>query len=222
MINDMKLGIKVMRYGHGLKMNIILGAFFMVIGLAITILDLGGSVNNISGTIYLMCVCMLPAQVIASFNVSNMALASPVRKKLQTAIPAVITCGSMLVLYLVEDLLILIIACIYPDKLPYACKTLVMVIAYAVIMMIYLPICYKYMVAGVFIFVIIFVSFAAYGMIYMDFAFFEKGISSYALISIAGLPIIVLGGFLQYLISILVYKAPMSKYAQNVWLRKEL
>lgn len=222
MINDMKLGIKVMRYGHGLKMNIILGAFFMVIGLAMVVFNMRTDPQNIIGVLYIMFVSLLPFQILGSFNVSNMALASPVRKKLQTTIPATITCSCMLVMYIVEDLLIGIMACIYPDKFPYACKMVVMMIASAVFMMIYLPICNKYMVAGAIVFLILFTSFIPYVMLDMDFAFFEKGMSSFVLISAAGLPLMILGGFLQYLVSLLVYKAPMSKYSQNVWLRKEL
>lgn len=45
---------------------------------------------------------------------------------------------------------------------------------------------------------------------------------AYLQVSALGLLLVVLGGFLQYLLSLLVYKAPISKMAQSATLRREL
>lgn len=216
MINDLKLGIKIMRYGYGLKTNIILGLVFLACGVLLTIIN-----YNALGGIYMLCAGMMPVQVISSVGMSNMALASPCRKRLLTAIPTVIMCGGIIAGYIVEDLLVLALACIYPDRFPSACAVMEMTIVSAVLIMIYFPISYKYMLASI-MFILVFTGVIIYGSFAMDFSFFDKGISSFALISAAGLPIIAAGGFLQYLVSLLVYKAPISKYSQNTFLRKDL
>ena len=51
---------------------------------------------------------------------------------------------------------------------------------------------------------------------------FGQGLGGVALTALTGIGIVVLGGFLQYLISLLVYRAPMSKMAQAAPLRREL
>lgn len=225
MINDIKLGIKIMRYGHGLVFNIILGVWFLVIGIAVIILSMSGSLINWSGGCFAIAAALIPIQIIFSLNTSNMVLSSPIRKKMQTIVPTVITCISTIVMYLAVDLLILAMVLINPDSIPIACSLVALQIVFAVFFMIYIPICYKYMVAAIIIGIIIWVCVINSIMLMPDvntFSFFNKGISSFLLISALGLPSIVAGGFLQYLLSLLFYKAPVSKYSQNIYLRKEL
>ncbi|MDE6749350.1 MAG: hypothetical protein K2K21_09885 [Lachnospiraceae bacterium] len=225
MINDIKLGIKIMRYGHGLVLNIILGVWFLVIGIAVIILSMSGRYINWSGGCFAIAAALMPIQIIFSLNASNMVLSSPVRKKMQTVVPTTITCISTLVMYIVVDLLLLIMICINPDRIPVACSLVTLQIVFAVFFMIYIPICYKYMVAAIIIGIIIWVCVINSIMLIPDIntlSFFNKGISSFLMISALGLPSIVVGGFLQYLLSLLFYKAPVSKYSQNIYLRKEL
>lgn len=230
MINDIKLGIKIMRYGHGLLLSIIVGVWFLVIGIAVISMTVNGYLYNFTGGCFMIAAVLMPVQMIFSINTSNIVLSSPIRKKMQTVIPTAITCIGMLVLYLIVDLLLLINACKYPENMPRACIIVALQIIFAVFFMIYTPICYKYMVVAVIICIIVwwscFKSFMYLNTImYMPnniFSFFDKGISSFLLISVLGLPIIAAAGFLQYLLSLLFYKAPVSKYSQNAFLRKEL
>lgn len=225
MINDIKLGFKIMRYGHGLVLNIILGALFLVMGIFVIILSMSGYLINWSGGCFAIAAAMIPIQIIFTMNTSNMVLSSPVRKKMQTVVPTVMTCISALVMYLAVDLLLLIMVYINPDRISVACSFVVLMIAFTVFFMIYIPICYKYMVAAVILGIIVWA--CAVNLILImpnvnTFSFFNKGISSFLLISVLGLPAIAISGFLQYLLSLLFYKAPVSKYSQNVYLRKEL
>lgn len=225
MINDIKLGIKIMRYGHGLVLNIILGAWFLVIGIFVIILSMSGYLINWSGGLFAIAAAMMPMQIIYSLNTSNMVLSSPVRKKMQTVVPAVMTCIGTLIIYLVVDLLILIMVCINPDRISVACNLVAWQIVVAVFFMIYIPICYKYMVAAIILGIIVWICATSLILLMPDvntFSYFNKGISSFLMISALGLPAIAIGGFLQYLLSLLFYKAPVSKYSQNVYLRKEL
>lgn len=225
MINDIKLGIKIMRYGHGFVLNIILGAWFLVIGIGVIILSMSGHLINWSGGCFAIAAALMPIQIIFSLNTSNMVLSSPVRKKMQTVVPTAIACICTLSMYIVVDLLLLIMVCINPDRIPVACSLVALQILFAVFFMIYIPICYKYMVAAIIIGIIVWTCVINAIMIMPDvnsFSFFNKGISSFLLISALGLPGIVAGGFIQYLLSLLFYKAPVSKYSQNIYLRKEL
>lgn len=227
MINDIKLGIKIMRYGHGLVLNFILGVWFLVIGIAVIILSMSGSLINWSGGCFAIAAALIPIQIIFTMNTSNMVLSSPVRKKMQTVVPTVITCISTIVMYLAVDLLILAMVLINPDRIPIACSLVALQIVFAVFFMIYIPICYKYMSAAIILGIIVWTCAMNLNLkMHMSdvntFSFFNKGISSFLLISALGLPSIVAGGFLQYLLSLLFYKAPVSKYSQNIYLRKEL
>ena len=228
MINDVKFGIKIMRYGHGWKLCAILGVFFLGIGIVIDILNMAsGTHYNMGGGLVLMYTCLLPAQALFSVNVSNMVLSSPVRKKMQTIIPTVLIGGSMLVIYIASDLLLLIMSCIFPDRFPIASRMVAVQIVFAVFVIIYYSIAFKYFAVSTIIFIVSFMYFARSNLVmsiqwiyYSDI--FDKGILSFALISIAGLPIIVAAGFLGYLLSLLIYKTPVSKNSQNAYLRKEL
>ncbi|MDE7282448.1 MAG: hypothetical protein K2N85_02505 [Lachnospiraceae bacterium] len=228
MINDIKLGIKIMRYGHGWMISIILGGLFLVLGIVIDILNMtSGAHGNIAGGFILLYTCLLPAQALFSVNASNMVLSSPVRKKMQTSIPAAITVGSMLALYIVADLILLIMSCIYPDRFPIASRMVVVQIVFAIFVIIYFSIAFKCFSISTIMFIICFVFFTRSNLlmgtswIYTS-AFFDKGIWSFVLVSVLGLPIIAAAGFLGYLLMLLVYKVPVSKYSQNAYLRKEM
>ena len=70
MINDIKLGIKIMRYGHGWVFSIILGVFFLVFGIVIDIMNMISSAHgNIAGGFVVLYTCLLPAQWLSSVNV---------------------------------------------------------------------------------------------------------------------------------------------------------
>lgn len=221
MINDIKLGMKMMRYGHMFKMNIFLSVVYLVGGSVIAI-----GLDNVSGGLFFIVAGMMPGQIICSLNTSSMVLTSPARKKMQTTIPTVLSCLGMFSMYIVVDLLFLIKACIFPYWFPAVCKAIVLMLVFAVLTMIYMPIACKYMAVSTFVYVIIVILLYTGANMYMpmvdSLAFFNKGISSFVLISALGLFVIAVGGFLEYLLSLLVYKAPVSKYSQSVYLRKEL
>ena len=231
MINDIKLGIKMMRYGHGLVSNIILGVFFLGIGIICMIMTMMGYACNLTGGCFAVAATLLPAQVMSSLNTSNMVLSSPVRKKMQTAVPTAINCICAFVIYFAVDLLLLIMAYIYPDNIPRACCILVLQIIFTVFFMIYTPICYKYMVMAVILGIMVYmccfaIIFYFNAQMYFPtsdiYSFFDKGILIFLLISVLGIPIIAAAGYLEYLLSLLFYKAPVSKYSQNVFLKNEL
>ncbi|MDE5866671.1 MAG: hypothetical protein K2H31_08755, partial [Lachnospiraceae bacterium] len=194
MINDIKLGIKIMRYGHGWMLSIILGVFFLVLGIVMDILNMiSGAHANIAGGLVLLYTGLLPAQALSSVNVSNMVLSSPVRKKMQTVIPTVIIGGGMIAMYIVADLILLIMSCIYPDRFPIASRMVVVQIVFAIFVIIYFSIAFKYFSISTIIFFISFMLLVRSNLLtgtswIYNSAFFDKGIWSFVLVSVLGLP----------------------------------
>lgn len=90
--------------------------------------------------------------------------------------------------------------------------------------MLYIAVAYKYFLAsitaGITVYVFILARLDVINKI--PSGIFGSSIGSFVLALVIGLVIIVLGGFGQYGVSLLVYKAPMSKYAQTAALRKEM
>ncbi len=93
MINDLKLGFKVIPYGLNFKGSIFSFLLFMVLGFVMEVStpDMG------LGGLYIGMGSMLVIQLIHSICVSTMVQTSPYKKKLQTVIPSIIGGGYLLV-----------------------------------------------------------------------------------------------------------------------------
>ncbi len=221
MINNWKLGFKSLRYAYGRKANFILMGTFFAIGL---IFIMGGASRNsvYAGGYMLTATAMLPTQMIYSLSASNMVQSSPVKKKMQTAVPAFFTCGNFIVMYVLNVLIHGIIAWGQPEAVQTMKMEVLLCALGMVIMMIYLAVAYKYFVVSTVIF--IFLYFSMFNGINSLFNWDMVKLNSHAYLQISalGLLLVVLGGFLQYLLSLLVYKAPISKMAQSATLRREL
>lgn len=225
MINNWKLGFKILRHGYGLVMSIIQGVAFFLFGGCFLFFQI--STNNfrggIPGQVIFLCIGMLPAQMIYSLSVSNLVLTSPVRKKLQTSVPAVFTWSCMTFLYLAEALVSAVMAWNLPEIRSSVCNELVVLGLVAMAMTLYLGIAYKYFVLSLlFLFPIIFISVNIGMPVELNWPFFNQGNVSLILAAAIGLACIGAGAVGEYLISLLVYRRPMSKMAQAAPLRKEL
>ena len=225
MINNWKLGFKIIRHGYGLVMSIIQGIAFFLFGGFFFFLQI--STNNfrggIPGQVVFLCIGMLPVQMLYSLSVSNLVLTSPVRKKLQTSVPAVLTWSCMTFLYLTTALVRAVMAWNLPEIRSGVCSELVVLGLVAMAMMLYLGIAYKYFVLSLLLlFPIIFISVNMGMPVELNWAVFSQGNVSLILAAAIGLACIGLGAIGEYFISLLVYKRPMSKMAQAAPLRKEL
>lgn len=224
MINNLKFGLKSFRYAYGIKSNIFMALFFLVAGIIMSIQD-SGILLGIYGDFMLMCISMLPAQLLFSLSASNMILASPMRKRLQTSIPATVTCGVMMFMYLVMTAGRLVRVWKNPQLAGDMSGELMVAAVMMVIFMAYLGVAYKYFVISILVVVavVLIIPFRrgwAGSPFYV--AIFGEGIGGVALTALLGMGILAAGGFLQYLISLLLYRAPMAKMAQAAPLRREL
>lgn len=229
MINDLKLGLKILRYAYGIKMSLVSGILFLLLSVVNIWLSLdfaGNTVraNNIMmGGVMMACTVLLTVQLIHSLNASNLIQVSPRKKRMQTSIPAVLSVGGMGVMYLLNALIFYLIGIWRPESMVGISTGLVLIALVMALMMMYMGAAYKYFLAASLIFYPI-----LFAIIYtsVDSEWF---LSLFALDTIPfmaalfiGLAIVIAGGLVQYLLSLAVYKAPMSKMAQTGPLRKEL
>lgn len=85
MINDIKMGFKILKYGFNFKTSITMSIIFMVLGI---FLEMGGS--TIIGSVYVPLIGIYFGQIAHSIVQSTMVQSSSNKKKLQTKIPALV------------------------------------------------------------------------------------------------------------------------------------
>lgn len=223
MINNWKLGIRSMRYAYGIKSNLLMGILFAGVGICWCLM---GNSIGFFGRFMLMSAALLPAQLIYSLNASNMVASSPVRRKMQTSVPATITCSCMLFIYTAMTMAQGIMACGHPEALEKMGEDLVLVAVMMALLMVYLGLAYKFFFFSMAMVVaaMLFLS-SSFRIREWLFAFrlpwSQEGWGA-AVSALAGLGIIIAGGFGQYLLSLLFYRFPLSKMAQSASLRREL
>lgn len=223
MINDLRLGIKSLRYSHGWKKTGICAALLMVPGVALVLMGPELDLGFYSGFI-LVIEAIYPMQLLYSLSVSNMLQVSPVKKKMQTTVPALLCTFCMAVIFLFTLLLFGIRIAWNPSGIYNLCGELVQYAVWMVCVMVYMAVAYKYFVlstCGFLVLNVVLVPGARIPEAFVDFSVLE-GVGAPFLAAALGLGLIAAGGLLEYLLSLLVYRAPMSKLAQTPSLRREL
>ncbi len=223
MISDLKLGFRVLKYAHALKSSLAIGIIMAVLGVAMCLMGMLG-MENFMGGYFIMMMALFLIQLLWSVNASNLVQASPMKKKLQTSVPAVLSAFCMTAGYLLVVLTEVIVGCIRPDRLSYICVLILFTAIIMGVIMLYSAICYKYFFLGTILFIACFIS--CYSFLMSGTEQLAKLMQSdwncFVLTSILGLVILWVCGVLQYFISLAVYKAPMSKRAQMAALRRQL
>lgn len=224
MINNYKLGMKMLRYGSGLVGMMVCCGIFLLLGLAMNIWFTALGIMGSPGDLLLMLVAMFPVQVIYSLSISNLVQSSPAKKRMQTSVPATVNCFNTIILYLLNALCKFIVITGHPELIGTVCVEMVMLTGFVVLIALYIAVGYKYflasIIAGIIVYIFTIIRLNVINKIPSEI--FGSSIGSFVLVLVIGLVIIVLGGFAQYGLSLLVYKAPMSKYAQTAAVRKEM
>ena len=220
MINNWKLGLKSLKYAYGIKPNFFLMIVFMLISLVFY--TIGPRINSrFLGGYMLMCMAILPTQMVYSLSVSNIVQSSPLKKKMQTIVPAVFTCGNLVIMYLINVLIYGVMVWVHPESVLEMGNEVLLLALTMMVMSIYMGLAYKYFAVSVIMF--LFVYFSLYiGKNFVILDQFGSGAVFFGIMALLGLASVVVGGVMQYWVSLLVYKAPMSKMAQVASLRKEL
>ncbi len=220
MINNFKLGIKMFRYGTGLVGMMVCCGIFLALALIYNSLGTAGSF----GDFFLMMVPIYPVQIIYTISISSFIASSPVKKRMQTSVPATICCFNMIAIYLVNALCKGIMLAGHPENIGTACGELLSLAGFGVIFMLYIGLAYKYFAVSIVMGIIVYF-YTINRLNGVNTAWphiFENSAGSFALALLIGLVCIVIGGFGQYGLALLVYKAPISKYALSAVVRKEM
>lgn len=224
MINDLKIGFKIMKYGHAAKLSIIASIIVGLFGLAFCALSLVMT-STFPGGYFLMMSVLLLLQLISTVGAANLVQTSPMKRKLQTSVPALISVVLMLGGYLFQAAASAVMVCVKPETLQASCTQLIFTAVIMGVIMLYYGAVYKYFVASTAAFLIVFLIIyepMIMGDLLWTYLPFSGAWGNFVLSAAIGLVIILAGGVLEYLISLAVYKAPVSKWALGARLRKQM
>lgn len=228
MINDLKLGFKIMKYGHSAKLSIIGSVALAVLGLVFCIISITAKISFLGGYSLTLSILLL-LQLISTVNAANLVQASPMKKRLQTSVPAFFSILMMLAAYLLNVVVVAVVVCANPEEGVYCYTQIIYTAALMGMIMLYYGAVYKYFVASSIVFFTIFIFFYPSVIsgdineeLYWSFMPFAEPWQNFALTAVIGLAVILVCGVLQYLISLAVYRAPISKLALGARLRSQL
>ena len=147
MINDWKLGMRMLRYAHGIKMNCIAAGLVKLLEIPAVIL--GRMNGNGFPAFYMLLVAgMLPTQALFSLSVAGMAQASPLKKKLQTKIPALMNFSIMAAIYLTGGLFCGIMCWGKAENREFIYENMIILAIAIAAIMVYMGVAYKHFIAA--------------------------------------------------------------------------
>ncbi len=219
MIEQIRLGMKMVRYAPGRRTMAAFTAFFFGLGILWFFLD---GVTNRMGGLYLGTCGLYIVQLVMGISASSLVQASPRKKQMQTLIPVLVELPCCFAVSGVAFLLHLILIRWGKQTYEEAAGALMLMGLFQMLMMVYLGFAYKNFLLSIFLF------FVAFGSLY---PFIVSGgslpqmmdwLGTIPLWGILGINAaqLLLGGLLQYLLSLAVYRLPLSKNAMGVFLRK--
>lgn len=220
MINDLKLGIRMLRYAYGRTASIVSTAIFGIDGLVICLL--GG--DCFLGGFFLVVASMWVLQMLYSLSVSNMVLASPQRKKMQISVPVALNCTCMTVMYTVLLFIQVVWVMRHPERVTIICNGLVWLALVMAVLMVFTAFAYKYFVVSMLAFYVVFFTCNIGKEKVLESNLWNScyGVGNFIIAALIGYVAIAVGGYLQYKASLLIYRKPMSKAGQPATLRKYL
>lgn len=229
LLKEISLGFKTIRYGFQLKSNIALMVIFLILGISGEFLC-GGT--SIFGGLYVTICAIVPMQLICSLGVSNLAKTSPKRKHLETFIPTACATIVMFALYTVLLILKAIFCYLKPENAEAISFQLILVGAICAFMLIYCGVVFKHFVISMILLIGAMSVVGGFSGMLMavdeleNGSFLEKVSSpfstSFGVAVVIGYLLILIGGFLCWLLTRLFYKHEMSKWAYGAALRKAM
>lgn len=211
MIKQFKMSVKLVRYAFGIKQGIGFGILFTIIGVLCSVLP---SEIGAIGEFFLMMIGLWVTQVFYSLGVSNLIQTSKWKKAVETSMPAILSLAGYIIAYIVCFLLKI------PRLLEGEEQELMNISAeliaagfIAFFIMAYSGIAYKLFVVGTILFAGSFIGMGTISGIARVFGW-TLSIPSVGAAVLIGFAEIVAGALVQYGLSCLLYKYPLSKHAQ--------
>ena len=222
MKNDLIKSFKLIKYSLSMKMNITMAVLFFLLGLAMELYQAFWVTDTVSegvipfGAGFMICTAMFPSQMLVSLDVSLMAQASAYKKKLQTSLSTLMILIGNLVMFT----LILIIRMIGVAVTPGATLEMMHILPvgiFSALIILYSGIVYKFFIMSIIVLYAILAGFGGYigymtgsGQLVGGYGGLGLGTATDIILSYV---LIFVAAGIGYLISLAVYKFPLSRYA---------
>lgn len=208
MINDFKLGLKLMRHGLQFKYCIVSTILFLVLGLGVMTSDVP---IVMIGTIYAMFGGIMVYQLVHSLTCAGLVQSSPLKKRLQTSVPAICTFACMVILNTIIVCAKLWMARLNHTPMTDVATDIMLGSVGTVIVLVYMGMAMK----AFWLSTIVFIVACSIGGFFIGIGlglewFVSWNVSIGAAVVISYLAVAV-GCFLMYLISLALYKKDYSK-----------
>lgn len=220
-MKDLKLGVQLLKYAYGRKGVIACAMVSFVMGIPLCVASMLEAIRFPGGYLFLLAAFM-PCQSVISLYASDLVMASPARRRLEISVYTMMQFAGSIVPYLLVLVMGGIVAVCSPEQIRNVCRQLILTSVFAVIISLYSAACRKYFIVSTIAFVLIFVFLEAFGDVKWWLPSAEDGWGLFAGAVLLGMVLILCSGGLLYLISLALYKAPMSKLCQTAGLRKSL
>lgn len=216
LVESWRFAIKCIKLSYNLKVNLISAGFLFFMALVYVITDTGNGI----GSILMLTVAMFPAQMIYSVCGSSLVQSSPYKKTMMTSLPVVINfCGSMPV-YLIMVGVETARSMGSLEAVQHGASTILLMGMVLMVLDMYVGIAYKYFVVSMMVLVCCITgSYYLIGDGAAILSWFPA--SSIPVATAGGICMAVLGSLLQYGVSLLVYKRPISRGAIYGLLRQQ-
>ena len=229
-MKDLVKYFKMMKYALQAKMIFILAIIFFVLGLLFEFGDFSGHNSSYSlSCLYLALTAMYFYQLVFSTTVSKLVQSSPMKKKLQTVGPAAVTLITSLLtftVYVVIRLIRITPQFLEDNGTTYAnaYSTILFMAVWYFLFSVYLSISYKSYIISIVIVAVSVIAVLVFGSttdIFINIT--DKlliGESNPVLLIAVSLGVILVGSLVGYIISLLLYKKPISDMAVRYALRQ--
>lgn len=212
-MKDLILGFKLLKYGYKIRTNIMMLVLFTLIGL---ITEISSKGTEMLGGFYFMLIGMFTYQMIIFMNVSDYVQTSAMKRKLSTGVPAFV---STLVYLLLMTVLVVekyVLIRMYPNMKDQYLDVLCMIIVLLFFTMIFCGVCYKYFFVSFIVFMVVVV----FGIAEFNTWIGMKHITDVMNVNLGtmaafGYAAVILGGVLEYVLSSVLYRKPLSELALN-------
>ena len=219
-MKDIKVYLKIIRYGLQFKLMCILGAIFLGLGILFELSSFG---NNSLGCIYLAIAGLYVFQLIFTPTIAKFVQTSPYKRKVQTCGSAFVSTIFCLLTFTVLVVLRLVRAT--PENMEKANTDLVhhysIILSCAIVaafLLFYMAFCFKMYIVALIICISFVLGMMFFGMnsqssIFVDITKVLTPNGNPVPLILCSYGIILLGGFLCYISNILLYKREMSNLA---------
>lgn len=217
MIQELKFSMKLLKYGHQFRMNIVLAGLLFAVGLGLSFLTIQGDEFSMSGCMFATPVIQL-VQVLWTLNMARFALVSPRSKRLQTTMPAVLCLLLLTPQYLLVVLIQGVIVSVRPENIAACCMYVFFYAFFVGAATVYAGFCYKYFLFATFALCTVMFSTILFPDELQTFVMSKlpaEPMDAFLPVAVSGLLITWISVALQLGLSKLMYRKPLSRRAQS-------